>query len=267
MTGGSSAGLAFTREVPESIVRCELTHVPAEPIDVARARGEHALYEGVLAACGFAVRRLPPAPDHPDSVFVEDTAVVLDEVAVMTRPGAPSRRGEVRSVRPALAPFRPLRSIDAPGTLDGGDVLVLDREVVIGISGRTNAAGAAQFASMVAPLGYRVRTLAVTACLHLKSAVTRAGERTLVLNPTWIDAACFPDWDIIRTDPGEPFAANVLWMGDVTVAAAAFPRTADRLRERGLRVNPVPAFELARAEGGLTCCSLLVRGAAPDSSG
>lgn len=267
MIEGSSTALAFTREVAASIVHCELTHVAAEPIDVARAREEHALYEAMLGAGGFQVRRLPPAPEHPDSVFVEDTAIVLDEVAVMARPGAPSRRGEVMSVGPALAPFRPLRSIDAPGTLDGGDVLVLDREVVIGISRRTNTAGAAQFASIVAPLGYRVRTLAVTACLHLKSAVTRAGESTLVLNPAWIDAGCFPGWDVICTDPAEPFAANVLWLGHVTVAATAFPRTADRLRERGLRVDPVPAFELARAEGGLTCCSLLVRGVAPDSPG
>jgi dimethylargininase len=254
--------IALTRKVPASIAHCELTHLAREPIHLARARAEHAAYERVLASCGFTVRRLPPLPDHPDSVFVEDTAVVLDEVAVLARPGAPARRGEVESVRDPLADYRPVCPIEAPGTLDGGDVLVLDREIVIGRSARTNAVGAARFEAIAAPLGYRVRTVPVTRCLHLKSAVTRAGERTLVLDPAWIDAALFPDWDVVTIDPGEPFSANVLWLGDVTVCAAGFPRTADRLRQRGLRVEMVPAHELARAEGGVTCCSLLVRASA-----
>jgi dimethylargininase len=260
MTAGRRGSVALTREVPASIAHCELTHLAREPIDVARARSEHGAYERVLASRGFTVRRLPSLADHPDSVFVEDTAVILDDVAVLARPGAASRRAEVDSVRDALGKLRRLFAIEPPGTLDGGDVLVLDRDIVIGLSARTNAAGAARFETLVTPLGYRVHTVAVTRCLHLKSAITRAGARTLVLDPAWIEPPRLPGWDVVAIDPGEPFAANVLWLGDVTVCAAAFPRTADRLRERGLVVETVPAYELARAEGGVTCCSLLVRG-------
>lgn len=253
--------IALTREVPPSVVRCELTHLAREPIDVARAREEHAAYERALAALGFEVQRIPATPEFPDSVFVEDAAVVLDEIAVLTRPGAPSRRPELPTVCEALSALRPVRAVEAPATLDGGDVLVLDREIVVGLSARTDAAGAEQLAALVAPFGYRVRAVPVTACLHLKSAVTRAGERTLVLNPAWVDAASFAGWELVTVDPGEPAAANVLYAewSDVALAAAGFPRTVERLMRRGLTVRTVPAFELAKAEGGVTCCSLVVR--------
>lgn len=255
------APIALTREVPGSITQCELTHCTREVIDVPRARTEHEAYERALADLGFDVRRLLATPDLPDSVFVEDAAVVLDEVAVMTRPGAASRRPELPSVCEALTALRPVRSLDAPATLDGGDVLVLDREIVVGLSSRTSAAGAALLARHVGAFGYRLRTVPVTACLHLKSAVTRAGARTLVLNPVWIDATEFPGWEIVTVDPAEPAAANVLYVdhAGVALAAAGFPRTLERLTRRGLEIRAVPAFELAKAEGGVTCCSLLVR--------
>lgn len=252
-------GIAYTRQVPASIGDCELTHLARRPIDLARARAEHARYEAALGAAGFEVRRLPSRDDLPDSVFVEDTAVVLDELAVIARPGAPSRRPEVDSVREALATHRLVAEIVAPATLDGGDVLVLGRDVLAGLTTRTSADAVAQLSALLSPLGYRVRGVRVSGCLHLKSAATRAGPRTVVVNPEWLDVSELDGWDIVRVDPAEPQAANVLWLGAVTLVPAAFPRTAERLaRATGLPAVAIPAAELALAEGSLTCGSLVV---------
>lgn len=251
--------IALTRDVPPSIATCELSYLERTPIDVDKARQEHARYEQTLAELGLTVQRLPAAPDLPDSVFVEDTAVVLDQIAVLARPGAASRRPELPSVAAALAAWRPVHRIEAPGTLDGGDVLLLGDEIVVGRSRRTNDDGVQQLARLVAPFGLTVRALAVTRCLHLKSAVTRIGPRALAINPEWIDAAAFPGWDLVTIDPAEPHAANVLWVGDALVVSAQHPRTAERLSRRGWAVHTVPAAELAKAEGGVTCCTLLVR--------
>jgi len=252
--------IAFTREVPSSITRCELTHLAREPIDVMVARVEHARYEEALRGVGVEVRRLPPADDLPDAVFVEDTAVVFDELAVMTNPGAASRRPELGSVAEALGAFRELRQVEPPATLDGGDVLVLDDDVVVGLTARTNHEGVARLAAILEPYGYRVRGLEVSGCLHLKSAVTRAGPRTIVLNPEWVRPADFPGWNVIRVDPGEPYAGNVLWLGAATIVPEGHPRTRKRIsRSAGVETVSVPAGELAKAEGGVTCCSLVLR--------
>jgi dimethylargininase len=250
--------LALTRAVPASLARCELTHVARTPIDVARARAQHAAYQRALAAAGCDVVQLPELPAHADSVFVEDCAVVLDELAIATRPGAASRRGEVESVAAALAHHREVARLTGDATLDGGDVLALERTLLVGLSQRTNAEGVRQLRALVARHGYRVETLAVEGALHLKTAITRAAERTLLLNPRWIDAAHLPSWEYIEVDPSEPFAANVLRARNTTLCASAFPRTRERLRARGIAVAEVDASELAKAEGGLTCCALLV---------
>lgn len=252
--------IAYTRPVPASINECELTHLARRPIDLGRARAEHARYEEALAIAGAEVQRLPAADSLPDSVFVEDTAIVLDDVAVIARPGAASRRPEVDAVREALARHRPLAELRGPATLDGGDVLVLDRRIVVGLTARTTQAGVDALRSVLAPRGYRVDALEVRGCLHLKSAVTRAGAGALVLNPNWVDGAAFSDWDCIAVDPAEPHAGNVLWLGDWLIMPDAHPRTADRLAARNLAtLLPVPASELALAEGGVTCGSLIVR--------
>ena len=251
--------IAFTRAVPSSITRCELTHLTREPIDVALARAQHEQYESALRAAGAEVTRLPERDDLPDAVFVEDTAVVLDEVAVLTRPGAESRRSEVDSVREALAAHRTIAEIDAPATLDGGDVLVLDRDVLVGLTPRSTILGVQRLRAILAPFGYDVRAVPVRGCLHLKSAVTRAGTRTLVVNPSWVDPALLPGWDVVPVDAREPHAANVLWLGGTTIAAEAHERTNVLLaRATDSELVPVPASELAKAEGGVTCCSLLV---------
>jgi dimethylargininase len=250
--------MAITRPVPAGLARCELTHLARVPIDVARAAAQHEAYEAALGALGCVVRRLPAADDLPDSVFVEDAAIVLDEVAILTRPGAASRRPEVASVAAVLAEYRPLRALDAPATLDGGDVLHAGNRLFVGVSSRTNEAGAGQLASIVAPLGYSVTTVVTADCLHLKSAVTSLAPGTLLCNPRWIDTGRVEGFDIVEIDPSEPHAANVLRIGETIVMAAAHPRTADRLRRRGLDVRVVDVSELAKAEAGVTCCSLIV---------
>jgi len=251
------ARIALTREVGPSLARCELTHLEREPIDLERARAQHRAYEDCLRSLGCGVERLPPEPDLPDAVFVEDAAVVLEEVAVLARPGAPSRRAEVESAAKALAPYRALLAIEPPGTLDGGDVLVIGRSVYVGLSTRTNPEGATQLAAALAPHGYAVRPLAVRSCLHLKTAVTGVGPSAVLLNPAWVDAAAFDAFERTFVHPDEPWGANALAVGPGVVYADAFPRTRDRLLGRGLDVRALDVSELAKAEGGVTCCSLV----------
>lgn len=250
--------IAITRAVSPSIDRCELSHLERTPIDPDRAAAQHRAYEDVLAGLGCRIEHAPPAPDMPDSVFVEDTAVVTDEVAVMTRPGAVSRRNEVPGVAGVLESYRPLRYLEAPATLDGGDVLRLGRTVWVGVSGRTNRAGVDGLRAILGPLGYDVRAVTVTGCLHLKTAVTAIAPGTVLLNPNRVDAAAFDDCRVEEVDPTEPDAGNVLLLGDALVMPASHPRTRDRLVGLGLDVVPVDISELERAEAGVTCCSILL---------
>jgi dimethylargininase len=255
--------IALVREVSDSIARCELTHLQREPIDPARARVQHAAYRAALVAAGCEVHEVAPLHDQPDAVFVEDCAVVLDELAIATQPGARSRRGEVESVAAALAVQRRVLRLSGAARLDGGDVLALGRTLFVGLSQRTNAEGVRQLRELAKPYGYDVETIAVEGALHLKTAVTRAGERLLLANPRWVDPRRFANWEIVEIDPSEPFAANVLRVGGATLGAAAFPRTNERLRARGVSLVEVDVSELAKAEGGVTCCALLVPSAQP----
>ncbi|MGE5236135.1 MAG: dimethylarginine dimethylaminohydrolase family protein [Acidobacteriota bacterium] len=250
--------IAITRDVSASIGRCELTHLARVPIDLARARVQHAAYEDCLASLGCRVHRLAEAADLPDAVFVEDTAIVLDELAVITRPGAVSRRPETRTIAEALARYRPLASIEPPATLDGGDVLRLGRTLFVGRSTRTGDEGVAQLRAAVAPHGYEVVEVAVGGCLHLKSAASEVAGSVLLINRAWIDPQPFAGLELVDVDPSEPAAANALRVAGAVVFAGAFPRTLDRLVRLGLDVRVVDLTELAKAEGAVTCCSLLV---------
>lgn len=250
--------IALTREISSTINRCELTHVRRQPIDLPVAREQHRQYERALESLGCAVRRLPSDDTMPDGVFIEDTAVVLPELAIVTRPGAESRRREVDAVADALAQFRPVTRVEPPGTLDGGDVLVVGRHVFAGRSSRTNDAGIEQMRLAVAPYGYALDSLSPLGCLHLKSAVTALDERTLLVNPGWISEGALTGFERLAVDPSEPGAANVVSVDGRVVAAAAFPLTCRRLRDRGFEVIEIEVTELAKAEGALTCCSLLV---------
>jgi dimethylargininase len=236
--------IAITRPVSPSIEQCELTHLAREPIDLARAEAQHAAYEALLEELGCVVRRLPLRADLPDSVFVEDTAIVTDSLGIITRPGAASRRPEVDDVETALRDHREIVRIEASGTLDGGDVLRVGDRWFVGRSARTNDEGIRQLRRFIPaePVDFR-------GCLHLKSAVTAIDEERVVLNPAWVDKL----WPCVEVDPEEPFAANVLLL-DGTIIAGRYPRTNARLPN----VREVDASELAKAEGGVTCCSLIV---------
>jgi dimethylargininase len=254
--------IAYTRAVSPRLADCELTHLDREPLDVAGAEAEHARYEAVLAALGAEVRRLPSTPHLPDGVFVEDAAVVLDEVALITRPGAASRRPETESVAAALMRHRTLVHITAPGTLDGGDVLVCGRTLYIGLSTRTSRDAITQAATLLKPFGYGVVPVEFAGCLHLKSAVTRVADDLLLLNPHWVRADAFAGLASLPVDPAEPHAANALALGGAIVHPLQHARTRARLEAAGFAVRTVPQIELAKAEAGVTCCSLLVNDAA-----
>jgi dimethylargininase len=249
--------MAITREISAAIQQCELTHLSRTPIDLDRARAQHAAYEWALVDAGCTVRRLDTTDALPDSVFVEDVAVVCDEIAVMTRPGAETRRAETAAVANWLSNVRPLRSIEAPATMDGGDVLVVGKTVFIGLSARTDRAAAVQMRDLLAPLRYAVKTVPVSGCLHLKSAVTAVSPDTLLINRAWVPADAFAGLQLIDIDPAEPHAANAVALPDRVIYPASFPRTRDRLEAWGLDVRTVDMDELAKAEGAVTCCSLI----------
>jgi dimethylargininase len=249
--------LALTREISPAIVRCELTHLERTPIDVDVALHQHEQYEQALRELGCKVQRLSSGDDQPDSVFIEDTAVVLDEVAIIAQPGALSRRSELKDVENELQRHKMIQWIELPGTLDGGDVLRVGRRLFVGTGGRTNADGIAQLRAIVAPFGYTVHPVAITGCLHLKSAATLVRGDLLLVNPTWFDLAPFGELRTLAIDPAEPFAANALRVGERVIHADEFPRTRERLEHEGIAVRAVPASELAKAEGGVTCCSLV----------
>ena len=251
--------IAYTREVSPALADCELTHLEREPLDVTGAQAEHAAYEGVLERLGAKVQRLPPTPHLPDGVFVEDAAVVLDEMAIITRPGAPSRQPETASVAAVLATHRPLIHVQAPATLDGGDVLVAGRKIYIGLSTRTSRDAILQLADQVAPYGYEVIPVTFTGCLHLKSAVTCIASGLMLLNPAWVEADAFTGSRALTVDPAEPHAANALALGGAVIHPLQHARTRARLESAGLTVVTVPQVELAKAEAGVSCCSLLVR--------
>jgi len=249
--------IAITRAVSPAVAECELTHLERRPIDYRRATAQHRAYEAALRELGCEVRALPAETRLPDSVFVEDIAVVLDEVAILTRPGAPSRRAETASLAPVLSSYRPLLSIEAPGTLDGGDVLRVDRVLYVGRTGRTNQAGIDQLTRALAPYGYRVQGVDVQGCLHLKSAVTLVGPRSLLANTQWIESKAFTECDIVDIDPAEPYAANGLLLGERVIYPTSFPATARRLEQRGVGLVALDVSELQKAEGAVTCCSLV----------
>ncbi|HZS03798.1 MAG TPA: dimethylargininase [Blastocatellia bacterium] len=249
--------VAITREVSPALAACELTHLAREPIDVSVARAQHWQYEQYLVALGCIVHQLRAEPELPDSVFVEDTAVVLDELAIITRPGAVSRRVETETIAEALEPYRRLFHIAPPGTIDGGDVLRIGRKLFVGLSDRTSHAGLEQLSVLLEPFGYTVQGVRVSGCLHLKSAVTQVAASTLLINPHWTDAGAFGDLKLIEVDESEPFAANALLIEDTVIYPTGFPATRRRLEDHGISVMAVDATELGRAEGGVTCCSLV----------
>lgn len=258
---------AVVRQPAASIVSCELTYMERVPISHVGALGEHSTYVAVLRAAGVEVVVLPPLEAFPDSVFTEDVAVVLDEIAVLTRPGALSRQPEPGYIGPTLARFRPLKALSAPGTLEGGDVLRIGKRIYVGVSTRTNAAGIEQLQALTAPYGYTVMPVPVCGALHLKTAATALDEHTLIANADWLDLAPFEGMHILKVTPEEPWGANVLTVGEARLVNAACPRTLDQVAQAGYAVMPVALDEFAKAEAGLTCLSLIFRTVAKPGTG
>ncbi|MGH9603881.1 MAG: dimethylarginine dimethylaminohydrolase family protein [Terriglobales bacterium] len=255
--------IAIMRRVSPAMADCELTHLARSPIDVRRAAEQHERYEECLRSLGCDVQTLPAEPELPDSVFVEDVAVVLDDVAVITRPGAESRRAETDSIVQALAPYRKLLRIEDPGTLDGGDVLRLGRTLYVGNTSRSNGKGITQLARLVAPHGYNVAPVEVTGCLHLKTAVTEVAPNTLLINPRMVDRGVFGAVEFVEVDPAEPHAGNALLLDGTVIYPAAHRKTLRRMEERGIKVAALDVSEVLKAEGGVTCCSLVFDAAKP----
>jgi dimethylargininase len=251
--------IAITHEVSPAIARCELTYLERVEINYDLACRQHAAYCRALGELGCLVNTLPAEPELPDSVFVEDPALVLDEIAVLTRPGAASRQPEVEGLRAALSQHRPLVQIEAPATLEGGDILRIERMLFVGQSTRSSAEAIAQLAALVAPYGYRVQGVPLTGCLHLKSAVTQAAPGVVLLNPAWVSPAVFAAYRCLEVDPAEAHAANILLLEGGTIYPAAFPRTLARLRQAGVRPHTLDVSELQKAEGAVTCCSLIIQ--------
>jgi dimethylargininase len=250
--------LAITRDVSPRFNECEITHIDRTPIDVNVAQSQHHRYVQALKELGYAVLELPAEADLPDSVFVEDTAIVLPEVALITRPGADSRKPEIESIAHALRPYRELVFIEAPGSLDGGDVLALGKNIFVGLSTRSNQAAVDQMNQLLEKYGYHTQSVEMHDCLHLKTAVTRVDDQTLLINRRWVDVENFEGFDLIDVDEGEPFAANCLPVGGAIIYPVAFPKTGARLQAHGYKIQPVVVDELAKAEGAVTCCSLIL---------
>ncbi|PWU00149.1 MAG: dimethylargininase [Terriglobia bacterium] len=249
---------AITRAVSPAINRCELGYLPRQEIDYRLASQQHREYEDCLRALGANVISLPAEPDLPDSMFVEDPAVVVPDVAVMTRMGAESRREESESLARTLAQFRPLRWMREPATLEGGDVLRSGSALFVGQSARSNAAGIGQLGEELQPFGYTVRPVEVRGCLHLKSACCPLGDGVILANRSWIDTAPFAGFKIVDVAPEEPRAANVLAIGDTVLIPECFPSTARIVERLGWKVQTLDISELMKAEAGLTCSSIFL---------
>jgi len=252
---------AITRAVSSSLPNCELSFIERNPIDMERARAQHHGYEALLAKLGAKVISLPEESDLPDSMFVEDPAIVLDEVAVICTLGAEARRKEAASLAAALEPHRKLAYIKLPGTLEGGDILRVGKKLFAGFTQRSNPEGIRQLAVIAAQYGYDLTGVPVTGCLHLKSAVTNLGKNTLLANRAWFQWKRLEGFEWVDVDPAEPHAANAVVIGDTVVFPESFPKTRAHIEARGFRVTPLDISELQKAESGLTCSSLLFESA------
>ncbi len=249
---------AITRRPSPQMSDCELTHLSRTPIDAAEAERQHAAYRAALAGAGVSVTDLPARAGHPDCSFVEDTAICLPELFVICRPGAASRLGEVASVAAVLPGDRPQRRIEAPATLEGGDVLVAGKTIFVGRSTRTNKEGIGALAAATAPFGYRVVAVEVPGALHLKTAATALAPDLLLVNPAWVDVEAFGGVHHIAVAGDEPFASNILSVNERIFMHAGMPRTAEAIAAAGFAVTPLDVSEFAKAEAGLTCLSLLI---------
>ena len=221
-----------------------------------RMLDQHQAYLQALAKLGLEIILLDDEPDYPDAYFGEDAAIVTPHVAVITRPGAPSRRGEEVTIEPVLRQFRPIVRIEEPGTLDGGDVLMVENHFFIGSSLRTNLEGAVQLAEALKTYGHSAEVVPVDAGLHLKSSVNYLGEDTLLVTEAVADYPGFARYRRILVHPDEEYAANTLRVNEGLLTPKGFPRTLEQLSRLGVSVIQLEVSEVQKMDGGLTCMSL-----------
>ncbi|MEW6207193.1 MAG: arginine deiminase family protein [Acidobacteriota bacterium] len=248
---------AITHAVPPCINQCELSFIDRVFIDYDKAVKQHNEYLDALARCGLNVIELAANLDFPDACFVEDTAIVVDEIAVITRPGAASRRGETEAIERELKKYRETARISSLATLEGGDVLRTGKRIFVGLSRRTSAQGITELARILRPFDYSVTSVEMRGCLHLKSACTALDDHTLLANTEAIDLSQFEDFRIVSVAEGEREAANSLAVGDVILLAEGFPRTRESIERLGFKVQALDISEFLKAEAGLTCSSLI----------
>ena len=233
-----------------------LTTANLGPPEYDKALKQHGQYVELLIRLGLKVEVLAPVAEFPDAHFVEDTAVVFPELALIMRPGAPSRRGEAGLMVPVLANYRKVVRIDPPGILDGGDVLTIGKNIFVGLTDRTNRAGFDQLSEILKPLNYNCQAIPVTAGLHLKSSVNYIGNDTILVTQELAGNRVWEGYRKIIVDPEETYAANTLWVNDNLLVPAGFPGTTAMIKTLGLPVHELEMTEMQKMDGGLTCLSL-----------
>jgi dimethylargininase len=250
--------IGITHVPPHTLELGERTYVSRTPIDMPLALRQHAAYCALLRELGADVRTLETNASHADAVFVEDTALVLDEVAIMMMPGAKSRRQEPHGIEREISKYRSIRRIELPATIDGGDIFVVGKRIFVGASQRSNAGGAQELAELVEPFGYSVRRVGLRDCLHLKSASCPLPDGSILANPEWLaDVGEFGGLSVHQIAREEPFAADVATIGETVIMSETNPRTADIVRSLGFQVRATALSEFEKAEGGVTCLSIL----------
>lgn len=259
--------IGLTHNVSPRIADCELTYVTRAPINYERAVRQHKEYCGLLSFYGIKVVQLSGSLESPDSCFFEDTAIVVDEVAVLASMGAASRRVERAAARKTLSLYRPLASIDLPATIDGGDVVKVGKTVFVGLSRRTNALGAEELERILRPLGYEVVRVRVNGSLHLTTACSALDEESLLVNRHWLDTEAFRGLRLLYVPEDEPWAANTLRFGDTVCLESGAPKTAEIVRAVNPRIEIIDISEFRKAEGSLTCLSIIFNDTAKERGG
>jgi dimethylargininase len=248
---------AIVRKPSRNLSKGELTFLSRKKLDFEKAAKQHQAYCDALKELGARVITLDAVNSLPDSVFVEDTALVLDEIAVIVSIGAKSRIREVGLMEATLSKFRSASRIKPPARIDGGDILRVGKKLFVGNSTRTNKKGIRALHKFVNPFGYEVIRLKIDGSLHLKTGCTALDDRTILINPDWVDATAFRNFEQIEVAKSEPFAANILRIGKTICLHSGFENTKKIVEDRGYKIKEIDISEFLKAEAGLTCMSLI----------
>lgn len=250
---------AITRGVSKNIARCELTYRSREEIDYPKAANQLEQYCELLRRWNVHLMTIPGSDSYPDSCFVQDTAIVLDEVCIIASMGATARRGEVSEVERLITPLRKIRRILQPATLDGGDVVQIGKRLFVGLSRRSNARGISALGGIVEPLGYTVVPVAVNGGLHLTTGCGVINDETVLLNPRWLDADAFKGLRQLHVAEAEPWAANTIRIKESVCLEEGASRTIDLVQPYAGNIETLDISEFRKAEGSLSCLSLIFR--------